>query len=303
MWEIVGVTSGLRLPIVMPVVNRALSAPINIHCDHSDSMGTRDQGWVQIFCENAQEVYETTILAVRVAEHPDVMLPIMPLQDGFITSHGVQNVRLFDDKVVKKFVGDYKPRKWLLNTDDPVPYGSLELQDYYFESQKQRGDAMLKSMEVYLKLGKELSKITGSAYNLYDEYMLSDAEAVIVVTSSTAGNTRVVIDKLRKEGKKVGLLKPRFYRPFPYKEIAKALEGKKHVAVLDRAESYGASPPLIGDIKIALYSVEKKPLLKSYIFGLGGRNIFESDIEKVFNDMVSGKADLNCVGYIGLRGE
>lgn len=303
MWEIVGVTSGLRLPIVMPVVNRALSAPINIHCDHSDSMGTRDQGWIQIFCENAQESYEATILAVRVAEHPDVMLPIMVLQDGFITSHGVQNVTLFDDKAVKKFVGDYKPRKWLLNTDDPVTYGSLELQDYYFESQKQRSDAMLKSMEVYLKLGKELSKITGSAYNLYDEYMLGDAEAVIVVTSSTAGNTRVVVDKLRKEGKKVGLLKPRFYRPFPYKEIAKALEGKKCVAVLDRAESYGAVAPLFGDIKAALYDLEKKPKLKSYIFGLGGRNIFESDIENVFNDLISGNFDTKTVGYIGLRGE
>ncbi len=303
MWEIVGVTSGLRLPIVMPVVNRALSAPINIHCDHSDSMGTRDQGWIQIFCENAQESYEATILAIRVAEHPDVMLPVMVLQDGFITSHGVQNVTLFDDKVIKNFVGDYKPRTWLLNTDDPVTVGSLELQDYYFESQKQRSDAMLKSMDVYLKIGKELSKITGSAYNLYDEYMLKDADEVIVVTSSTAGNTRVVVDKLRKQGKKVGLLKPRFYRPFPYKEIAKALEGKKSVAVLDRAESYGAVAPLFGDIKAALYDLDKKLKLKSYIFGLGGRNIFESDIENVFNELGSGKFDTSKPGYIGLRGE
>lgn len=309
MWEILGVASGLRLPIIMPVVNRALSAPINIHGDHSDAMGARDQGWIQIFCENGQEAYENTMLAVKLAEHKDVMLPVMVCQDGFITSHGVQNVNLFEDKVVKKFVGDYEPKKWLLNTDDPVTYGPLQLQDYYFETQKQRADAMLASKKIYLEIGKELSKITGSNYPLFEEYKLKDAEAVIVVMSSTAGNTKVVIDKMRAEGKKVGLLKPKLFRPFPYTEIAKALANKKYVAVLDRSENYGANAPLFGEIKNALFDSvvcgDKDvcvPKLKSYIFGLGGRNIFESDIEDVFDVLLSDNFD-NKVGYIGLRGE
>jgi pyruvate ferredoxin oxidoreductase alpha subunit len=302
MWEILGVASGTRLPIIMPVVNRALSAPINIHCDHSDAMGARDQGWIQIFCENCQEVYEATLLAVRVAEHKDVMLPIMVCQDGFITSHGVQNVNLFPDDVMKKFVGDYEPRKWLLNTDDPVTYGPLQLQDYYFESQKQRAEAMFKAKDVYLEFGKELSKITGSEYPLFETYQMDDAEAVIVVMNSTAGNTKVVIDKMRAEGKKVGLLKPRLFRPFPAKELAEALSNVKYVGVMDRAESYGAAAPLYSEIKSALYEHDIKPKMKGCIFGLGGRNIFESDIEKFFDELLSGEFDTSEPGYIGLRG-
>lgn len=301
MWEIVGVASGLRLPIVMAVVNRALSAPINIHCDHSDAMGCRDHGWIMIFCETAQEVYDSMIMAVRIAEHSKVMLPVMVCQDGFITSHGAQNVDLYDDKIVKKFVGDYKPKKCLLNTDEPVTIGPLQLPDYYFETQRQRAEAMLLAKKVYLEIGKELSSITKREYGVCEAYKLEDAEAVIVVMSSTAGNTKAVIDRMRMQGKKVGLLKPILFRPFPYEEVAFALRGKKYVAVLDRSESYGANPPLYGEIKSALYEVNEKPKLKSYIFGLGGRNIFETDIEKVFSDLLSGNFNPLEQGYIGLR--
>lgn len=301
MWEILGVASGLRLPIVMPVVNRALSSPINIHCDHSDAMGCRDHGWIQIFNENNQEAYEATILAVKLAEK--VKLPAMICLDGFITSHGVQNVELFNDKVMKDFVKEYEPEKWLLNTDDPHTVGPLELQDYYFETQKQRADAMMQAKEVYLEIGKELSKITGREYPLFEKYQLDDAEAVIVVMSSTAGNTKAVIDKMRAAGKRVGLLKLRLFRPFPYAEVANALKGRRDVAVLDRAESYGANAPLYAEIKGALYESEAKPKIKSYIYGLGGRNIFESDIEKVFDEILSGEFDHLQVGYIGLRGD
>ena len=301
MWEILGVASGSRLPIVMPVVNRALSAPINIHCDHSDAMGCRDHGWIQIFNETAQEAYESTFLAVKIAEK--VMLPAMICLDGFITSHGVQNVDLFDNKTMKDFVGEYQPTKWLLNTDDPVTMGPLELQDYFFETQKQRADAMMDAKNVYLQFANELKKITGNDYPLFETFELDDAEAVIIVMNSTAGNTKAVINKLRKEGKKVGLLKPRLFRPFPYQEIKDALNGKKYVAVLDRAESYGANAPLFGEIKNALYDAETKPKLKSYIFGLGGRNIFEAEIESVFNTLLDGNYNENEVGYIGLRGE
>jgi len=299
MWEILGVASGSRLPIVMPVVNRALSAPINIHCDHGDAMGCRDHGWIQIFCESAEEAYEMTFLALKIAE--EVMLPAMVCQDGFITSHGMQTVTLIDDKTAKDFAGDYQPKKYLLNTDDPVTVGPLELQDYYFETQKQRADSMMEAKSVFLNKAKDLTKITGKEYGYFEEYKLDDADAVIVVMSSTAGNTKAVIDKMREDGKKVGLLKPKLFRPFPYGEIAEKLHGKKHVAVLDRAESFGANAPLFSEIKSALYDVEDKPKLKSYIFGLGGRNIFESEIEEVFNTLLTGDYEPCEQGYLGVR--
>ncbi|MFH2027780.1 MAG: pyruvate ferredoxin oxidoreductase, partial [Nanoarchaeota archaeon] len=233
MYEIVGVASGLRLPIVMEIVNRALSAPINIHCDHSDSMGTRDLGWIQIYSENAQEVYENTLLAMRLAEK--VLLPVMVCQDGFITSHGVENIELFDDKEVKLFIGQHKYPYGLLNLKKPVTHGPLQLQDYYFETRSQQIPAMEEAKKEYLKIGKELSKITNRKYPYFDEYHLKDAEAAIVVLNSTAGSSREAIDNLRKQGKKVGLLKPRLFRPFMYKEIGEALKHVKKIVVLDRS--------------------------------------------------------------------
>ncbi|MBW2980405.1 pyruvate ferredoxin oxidoreductase [Candidatus Woesearchaeota archaeon] len=300
MWEIVGVASGSRLPIIMNVVNRALSSPINIHCDHSDSMGARDHGWVQIYSENNQEVYENTLLAVRIGEHPDVMLPVMVCQDGFITSHGVVNTTIFDDNVVKKFVGEHKPEKWLLNVKDPVTMGPLELQDYYFETKRQQIPAMEKAKEIFLAAGKELSKITGNKYEFIEKYNLDDADAVIITMNSTAGTTKTVIDKMREEGKKVGLLKIRLFRPFCYKEVGEALKNAKAIAVLDRSESFGANAPIFGEIKNTLYDLNLRPKLQSCVFGLGGRNIFESDIEAVFDDLLAGNVSSD-VRYIGVR--
>ncbi|MFH0876058.1 MAG: pyruvate ferredoxin oxidoreductase [archaeon] len=299
MWEIVGIASGTRLPIVMNVVNRALSAPINIHCDHSDSMGTRDLSWIQLFSENAQEAYENTILAIRLAEHTDVQLPVMVCQDGFITSHCVQNVTVLDDEKVKAFVGERKAEKPLLNYKDPVTVGPLQLQDYYFESKRQQDDAMEKAKKVFVEVGNELSKITGNKYNFVEGYMLDDAEAVIVVLNSTAGTVRAVIDRMRKQGKKVGLLKIRMFRPFPYDDVAKLLENRKTIAILDRSESFGADAPVYAEVKCALYDAKAHPKLASCIFGLGGRDIFESDIEKIFSDLLTAK--LQNKNYIGVR--
>jgi len=297
MWEIVGVASGLRLPIVMEIVNRALSAPINIHCDHSDSMGARDLGWIQIYSESAQEAYENTMLATRLAEK--VLLPVMVCQDGFITSHGVENVEVFDDKDVKRFVGEHKYANGLLNVKKPVTHGPLQLQDYYFETRSQQVPAMEDAKKEYIKIGDELSKITGRKYGYFDEYKTKYAEAVIVVLNSTAGTTKTAIDRMRKEGKKVGLLKLRLFRPFPYKEVANALKGVKKIAVLDRSVSFGANPPLYGEVKNALYDAKYGGKLYSCVFGLGGRNIFVEDIEKVFDKMLSGKLEEHS--YIGLR--
>ena len=300
MWEILGIASGLRLPIVMNVVNRALSGPINIHCDHSDSMGARDLSWIQIYSETAQEAYEHTLLAVRLAEHKKILLPVMVMQDGFITSHSLENVEVLEDSRIKKFVGSFKPYRPLLDVKNPVTHGPLPLQDAYFEMKRQQVDAMEHAFKIFLDIGKELSKITKRDYYYFEEYKTKDAKAVIVVLNSTAGTTKTVIDKMREEGKKVGLLKIRLFRPFPYKEVVDALKNIPTVCVLDRSESFGANAPLFSEIKNSLYGLNKKPHLQSCMFGLGGRDISEEDIEELFLDLLKGKID-EKVRFIGLR--
>ena len=260
-------------------------------------MGARDQGWVQIYSENAQESYENTLLAVRLAEK--VLLPVMVCQDGFITSHGVENVAVYDDNKVKSFVGELKPYKPLLDVDDPVTYGPLQLTDYYFETKRQQEPAMEEAKKAYQAIGKELKKITGNDYGYFEEYQLKDAKAAIVVLNSTAGTTKAVIDKLRQKGKKVGLLKIKLFRPFPYEEVGRALKNISSIAVLDRSESFGANAPVFGEIKNALYDAKSKAKLHSCIFGLGGRNIYEKDIEDLFSKLLTNK--LKGKEYIGVR--
>lgn len=302
MWEIVAATPGLRLPIVMPLVNRALSAPINIHCDHSDVMGTLTIGWVQIFCENAQEVYEHILLALRLAEDERVLLPVMVNQDGFITSHAVEPVRIYDDAVVKKFVGERKPKRYLLDVDHPYTVGPLALPDYYFEIKKQQEDAIYAAKSVYLEIGKELSKITNRSYQYFEEYKTSDAESIIIAINSTAGTVKDVVDEMRDEGKKVGMIKPILFRPFPYAEMREALKNTSSVGVFDRSIAYGAYAPLYSEIRNALYDLQKKPMIQSYVYGLGGRDIFKSEIRTAFNELLEGKIDSNLQRYLGLRG-
>jgi len=296
MWEILGVASGCRLPIVMGVANRALSAPINIHCDHNDSMGCRDHSWIQIYSEDGQEAYDHTLLAVRIAEHPKVLLPAMVMQDGFVISHGVEGIETLSDAQVKKYVGIYKPKKYLLNIKSPVTMGPLALQDYYFEIKRQQVKAMEEAKKVYVQAGKELSKLTGRSYNYFEAYKLKDARIAIVAIGSTARTTKSVVDKLRKKGKKVGLLKIKLFRPFPYEEVAKALEGVGRIGVLDRSISYGAYSPLMLEIKSALYGAKKRPLLENFMYGMGGRNIFEKDIVGVIKQLETGKITERYVG-------
>lgn len=290
MAEIVYVASGLRLPIIMPVANRALSAPINIHCDHSDSMMVRDSGWVQIFTENAQEFYENLILAFKIAKDEKVLLPVMVMTDGFITTHQIEKVKIFDDEEIKKFVGEYKAPYDLLDIKNPTMVGPFSMPDSYFEFKVSQEKAILNSKEIFKKEGEELKKITGNDYNYFEEYQLDDAKYAIVVMSSTAGTAKAVIDSLREKGEKVGLLKPRLFRPFPYEEIKKVLSGKKAVAVLDRSLSFGANPPLFSEIK---QSINNEVPLQKYVFGLGGRNILEKDIKKVFEELKKGEIDNN----------
>ena len=263
MWEVLYVASGSRLPIVMHFVNRALSAPLNIHCDHSDSMGARDSGWIQLFGENVQEAYDNAIQALRIAEHPSVMLPLMHTQDGFVISHGIERAEILPDEVVREFIGTYQPKYSLLDPQNPVTYGPVDLQDYYFEHKRQQVDGMEQALEVIPQIGEEYGRLTGRRYGLLDPYQMEDAEVAVMVMGSASGTARGVVDELRARGIPAGLLKVRCYRPFPAKAVADALRGKKAVAVMDRAIAFGAQGnPVFLDVCTALnvYGVATRAL-------------------------------------------
>ena len=305
MWEMIYIASSLRLPIVMSLVNRAVSGPLNIHNDHSDAMGVRDSGWLMLFSENNQEAYDNLLMAHRIAEHKDVLLPLMVCQDGFITSHSIENIMLEEDEEVKKFVGNYKPEHYLLNKKEPISIGPLDLQAFLFEHKAQQGIAMKKAKDVILEVSKEFEKWTGRHYGLFEEYKLDDAEIAIVCMNSTAGTTKAVVDKLRSQGIKAGLLKVRVYRPFPATEIAKALSKLKAVAVLDKSDSLNAAGgALFTDVTSGMYVNNIHVPTLSYIYGIGGRDVPESQIEKVFNDLtkvVETNNIENPYRYLGLR--
>ena len=287
MWEILFIASGLRLPIVMPVVNRALSAPINIHGDHSDAMGARDAGWIQLWSENAQEAYDNTIQAFRIAEHMDTRLPAMICLDGFIISHSIERIEYLEDDEVKKFVGEYRQLNPLLNIEHPVSYGPLILTDYYMEYRKAHNEVMTKVPGVVLDVAKDFEKISGRKYSLFDAYRLEDAEIALVILNSAAGTSKDIVDEFRSKGVKAGLLKPRLYRPFPYKEIGEALKHLKGVCVLDRADAFGGSyGPVFIDIAASLYRYREKPLLINKIYGLGGRDYLPEHAALVLNELI-----------------
>ena len=222
MWELLYIASSSRLPIVMAAINRALSGPINIHNDHSDTMGARDSGWIQLYSEDNQEAYDNMLMAHRIAEHPEVLLPVMVCQDGFITSHAIENIELVEDDKAKAFVGEYNPQNYLLNRDNPIAVGPLDLQAHYFEHKRQQAQGMMNAKKVILEVSEDFYKLTGRKYGLIEEYMTDDAEVVTVILNSTAGTAKYVIDQLRAQGKKVGLIKPRVFRPFTVDELAQA---------------------------------------------------------------------------------
>ena len=305
MWELLYVASGTRLPITLNVINRALSAPININNDHSDSMGARDSGWIQLYSENNQEAYDNYLMSIRIAEHKDVMLPVMTCQDGFITSHAVENIELLDDKTVKKFVGTYDPEYSLIQ-GDAVSVGPYDTPWFYFEHQYQRALAMKASKKVILDVFKEFGQLTGRKYGLFEEYKMKDAERAIIVLNSSAGTAKAVCDKLRAKGEKVGVLKLRVYRPFSMKEIAKAISHVKAVAVMDKAESFSAmGGPVFTDVRSACYELENRPHIINYIYGLGGRDVRVEDFEKVYKALAKVVKDDKpgeIYRHVGVRG-
>jgi len=303
MWEILYVASSCRCPIVMPVVNRALSAPINIHCDHSDTMGARDCGWIQIYSENCQQAYDNVIQAVRIAEHPDVRLPVMVTLDGFILSHTLEALEVSDDETVRKFIGSYKPELSLLDVDDPHTFGMFALQNYYFEFKKQQVDAMQRAADVIRAVGKEYGKLTGREYGILDPYRCEDAEVVVVGLGSTMGTAKEAADQVRDEdGIAAGVLAVRCFRPFPQELVAETLGNAAVVGVMDRAISFGFGGPLCGEIRSALYGAPKPTV--NFIYGLGGRDLSLDNCKQVFRDLAaakqSGKTEPET-RYIGLR--
>ena len=306
MWEMVYIASSLRLPIVMPLVNRAISGPLNIHNDHSDAMGIRDSGWIMLFSENNQEAYDNLIMAHRIAEHKDVMLPLCVCQDGFITSHSIENIELIEDDKVKNFVGEYKPEHYLLNDKEPIAVGPMDLQAYLFEHKYQQANAMRAAKKIILEVAEDFEKMTGRKYSFFEEYKLEDAEIAIICMNSTAGTTKVVVDALREQGVKAGLLKLRVFRPFPAEEIAKAVSHVKALAVLDKAESLNAcGGALFTDVTSGLYTNGVQVPTVNYVYGIGGRDTTTKEIEGVYHDLQeivsTGKVE-NPYRYFGLKG-
>ncbi|MEK6536916.1 MAG: pyruvate ferredoxin oxidoreductase [Actinomycetota bacterium] len=280
MWEMLFIAASMRLPITMPVITRALSGPINIHCDHSDSMGGRDCGWIQLYGEDAQEGYDNAIQAFRIAEHMDVRLPVMTMIDGFIISGAIGPVETLDDEQVKEFVGDYAAVNALLNVEKPVTVGAFDsLGGWYFEHKIAQNRAMENAMDVIEEVGREFGELFGREYAHFKTHEIEDADIVLVAIGSAAGNVKTAIDTLRGEGKKVSLLKVRTFRPFPTEQIREALSGAKVIGVMDRSDSFGAQGgPLFTEISSALYEAESHPRIFNFIYGLGGRDLFPDDI-------------------------
>jgi len=317
MHEMLGVASGCRVPVVMAVANRALSAPINIHCDHSDAMAERDMGWIQIYAENSQEAYDSIIQAFKIAENLDVMLPTMVGLDGFVLSHTLENVSIFPDEAVKKFVGTRQfPRVmnhegelvlFKLDPENPLTIGALDLHDYYFEHKRQQEEAMIKALDVIKQVHDEYAEQSGRSYGngLVEAYRLDDAEIATVCIGSTAGTVKTVVDELRENGIKAGLLRIRAFRPLPVKDIVSNLSGKKAVAVMDRACSFGGNGgPLFHEIRHSVYDVPDRPRLVNYIYGLGGRDTPPYMINGIYRELQkiaeTGQVE-NTVQFIGLR--
>lgn len=305
MYELLYVAASSRLPIVLAVSTRALSGPININNDHSDAMGARDAGWIQIYAENNQEVYDNYVQAFPIAEA--VRLPVMICMDGFITSHAVENIELLEDGEAKGFVGEYHPEHSLLKAGETMAVGPYDVTHYYFEHKKQEAEAMKNAKQAILEQGKRYGELTGRTYGFFEEYCMEDAEEALVLIGSTAGTAKATVDQLRAEGKKVGLVKLRVFRPFPAEELAQALSHCKAVAVMDKSEGFSAcGGPIFAETRSALYDLENRPKLINVVYGLGGRDVSTGDIAVLYQRLEK-IAETGVVGevytHMGVRGE
>jgi len=316
MWEILYIASSLRLPIVMAVANRALSGPINIHNDHSDAMGARDSGWIQIYCENAQEVYDASVEAWRIAEHSKVLLPVMVCLDGFTLSHTMENVMTLPDEVIKKFVGEREfvkveshlgEAELRLNPDAPLTMGPLDLQDFYFEHKMHQVEALKEALKVIKDVDKEWAKVSGRSYEYVEPYLMDDAEVAVIGMGSAMGTVRHVVDELRAEGVKAGMIKLRLFRPFPVADLKKAVGNVAVLGVMEKCISFGApASPLMEEMMTAYYHDSEKPLMANYVVGLGGRDVSPAMVREIYGSLLKAKKAgkvTKLMSYIGVRGE
>ncbi len=305
MWEELLLAASNRMPCALALVNRTLSGPININCDHSDGMGARDTGWIQIYAESNQEVYDNFIQAYPIAEDPRVHLPIMICQDGFITSHAVMNIELLEDGEVKDFVGEYEPEEFLLNPGKPIAVGPYSVSNYAMEARKNQEEALERSKEVILEVAKRYEALSGRKYGLFEEYRTEDADYIMVIIGSAAGTAKQAVDDLREQGKKVGVIKLRVFRPFPADELAEALKNCKAVAIMDRTESYnGNGGPLGSEITAGLFRNKVMIEAVNYIYGLAGRDFTVTDVYDIFaelQDAIENGTKVEQFKYIGLR--
>ncbi len=298
MTEVLFVAASLRLPVVLAVANRALTGPININHDYSDSMAERDSGFIQLYAENNQEVYDNYLMAHRIAEHKDVRLPLMVCEDGFITSHAIENIEIEDDTAVRNFVGEYAPENYLLKEENPLAVGPYGVSNYYMEARVAQATAMKNAKQVILDVADDFYKTFGRKYGLIEEYMMDDAEIAMVIMGSCAGTARAVVDELRASGIKAGLIKVRVFRPFPAEEIAKALKGCKAVAVMDKSEGFSAcGGPLFAETAGAIINEDDKPKLIDIVFGLGGRDFTVAAAKTVY-DRLAGIANGGEIGPV-----
>ncbi|MCW3998588.1 MAG: pyruvate ferredoxin oxidoreductase [Candidatus Bathyarchaeota archaeon] len=317
MHEMLFVTSGCRAPVVMAIANRALSAPLNIHGDHSDSMAQRDSGWIQMYAENSQEAYDSIIQAFKIGEDSNVLLPVMVGLDGFTLSHTLENVETLSDEVVQQFIGirkipnvlthEDKQSPFRLDPKNPMTMGPIALQNYYFEFKRQQEEAMKNALEAIQDVNKNYGDLTGRKYGngLVDAYNLKDAEVAAICLGSTAGTMKTIVDKLRKEGIKAGLLRIRTFRPFPSKAIKSALRNVKAIAVMDKSMSFGGNGgPAYHEIRHVLYDSESKPFIVNYIYGLGGRDTSPTQLRTIYDDLqqiLKNQTIEEPIKYLGLR--
>ncbi len=305
MWEELLLAASDRMPCVLALVNRTLSGPININCDHTDSMGARDTGWIQIYAENNQEAYDNFIQAYPIAEDERVHLPVMICQDGFITSHAVENIILNEDPDVKDFVGEYKPEEFLLNPGKPIAIGPYAISPYVMEARKAQEEAMENAREVIKEVAGKYRQKFGRGFDFFEEYRTGDAEFIMLIIGSAAGTAKQAVDDLREKGIKAGVLKLRVFRPFPAEEIAAALKNAKAAAIMDRCESYnGHGGPLASEVRAALFENNVRIKVLCYTYGLGGRDFTVESAYNVFDElsqMVNDGKEFKQHRYIGLR--
>ncbi|MGE5415371.1 MAG: pyruvate ferredoxin oxidoreductase [Acidobacteriota bacterium] len=288
MYELLYVAASSRLPITLACVNRALSGPININADHSDSMGARDSGWIQIYAENNQEAYDNFIQAMPIGETPSIRLPVMTCMDGFITSHAVENIELLDTEAVRRFVGEYNPEHYLLKKENPLAVGPYDVSPYYMDHKVLQAEAMKLVKARILEVAADFEKVSGRKYGLFEEYRMEDAELALVLIGSTAGTAKAAIDQLRENGVKAGLVKVRVFRPFPGEELARVLANTKAIAIMDKCEGFSANGgPLFAETRSALYDLKERPYMVNIVYGLGGRDVKVEDVERVFGRLAN----------------